>query len=302
MSEILVIGSLAYDSIETPKGKVKKTLGGSANYFSVAASFFSKVSIVGVVGQDYEDSSVELLKGRGVNLEGLQIKKGQTFHWEGSYVKDLNEAETLKTELNVFESFDPEVPVALKKTPFVFCANIAPELQLKVLDQCSDPQLIGMDTMNFWISSKKNKLEEVMKRVGVILINESEAKSLTDSAHAIEAAPQLLNYGPKAVVIKRGEYGYVLFTKESGYHILPAYPILNVCDPTGAGDSFAGAFFGYLASLKRPIQDRDFRKACIYGTVTASFTVEDFGLERLRSLTREDIETRVLDFEKIIQF
>lgn len=300
MSEILVVGSLAYDSIQTPSGKVDRALGGSANYFSLAASLFSKVRVVGVVGEDYEQEHYELLNKRGVDLGGLSKVPGKTFHWAGSYEGDLNEAKTLKTELNVFEHFNPELPEHFKDSSFVFLANIAPELQLQVLEQVKQPKFVGMDTMNFWISIKKDKLVDVLKKVDLVLINEGEAKMLTGAANAISAAPMLTDLGPRAVVIKRGEYGFAMYTKDEGYFILPAMPIPTVVDPTGAGDTFAGGFFGYLAAQKDVPTIAHLKQACIMGSMMASHTIQDFSVNALSKVTLGDLEKRLSEYKKVI--
>lgn len=300
MSEILVVGSLAYDSIKTPSGKVDRALGGSANYFSLAASLYSKVRVVGVVGDDYSATDREMLLKRGVDLAGMTVTPGKTFHWSGSYEGDMNEAITHATELNVFEKFDPVLPAHYRDSKFVFLANISPDLQGKVLDQCTKPTLVAMDTMNFWITSKLADLKKTLSRVDLVLINEGEAMMLTGAKNAIDAAPKVCELGPKALVIKRGEYGYVLYTKADGFHILPAYPIPSVVDPTGAGDSFAGAFFGYLASLGRVPTPKDFREACVRGTVTASFTIQDFSVKGLAATTKAQVEDRLGKYREVV--
>lgn len=300
MSEILVVGSLAYDSISTPSGKVDRALGGSANYFSLAASIFSKVRVVGVVGEDYDQADYEMLNSRGVDLAGLSKVPGKTFHWEGSYEGDLNEAKTLKTDLNVFEHFNPQLPEHFKDSSFVFLANIAPELQLQVLEQVKAPKFVGMDTMNFWISIKKDKLVEVLKKVDLVLINEGEAKMLTGAQNAIAAAPMITDLGPKAVVIKRGEYGFAMYSKEEGYFILPAMPIPTVVDPTGAGDTFAGGFFGYLAAQKEVPTIAHMKQACIMGSMMASHTIQDFSVRALAKVTLGDLESRLALYKKVI--
>lgn len=300
MSEILVVGSLAYDSISTPSGKVDRALGGSANYFSLAASLFSKVRVVGVVGEDYDQADYELLNSRGVDLAGLSKVPGKTFHWEGDYEGDLNEAKTLKTDLNVFEHFNPQLPEHFKDSSFVFLANIAPELQLQVLEQVKSPKFVGMDTMNFWISIKKDTLLEVVKKVDLVLINEGEAKMLTGAANAIAAAPMITDMGPKAVVIKRGEYGFAMYSKEEGYFILPAMPIPQVVDPTGAGDTFAGGFFGYLAAQKEVPTIAHMKQACIMGSMMASHTIQDFSVNALAKVNLGNLETRLSQYKKVI--
>lgn len=298
MSEILVIGSLAYDSISTPFGKADRILGGSANYFSLAASLYSKVRVVGVVGEDYEEKNLELLTKRNVDLRGLQKQPGKTFHWTGKYEGDMNEAITLKTDLNVFEHFNPQIPAEYKNSSYVFLANIDPVLQLRVLEQIEKPKLVASDTMNFWITSKLPELKKVLSKVDVLLINEGEADLISKKPNAIAAAREILEMGPKAVVVKRGEYGFVLYTKE-GYFILPAFPIADVVDPTGAGDTFAGAFFGYLAKQNSDFDIATLKNACVQGVLLSSFTVQSFGVDKLASLTWTDVEERQSEYRKI---
>jgi len=300
MSDILVVGSLAYDSIETPSGKVARALGGSANYFSLAASLFAKVRVVGVVGEDYEAADYQLLQSRGVDLAGLEKVPGKTFHWEGKYEGDMNEAKTLRTELNVFEHFNPKLPETYKNSSFVFLANIVPALQLEVLNQVKNPQFVGMDTMNLWIDIANADLLKVLKKVDVILINETEAEMLTGAENAIAAAARIVEMGPKAVVIKRGEYGFIMFTKEEGYFVLPAFPIAKVIDPTGAGDTFAGGFFGYLASRPQKPTIQDMKQACVFGSILASHTIQDFSVKALAKTTLADLEKRLADYRKVI--
>lgn len=298
MSEILVVGSLAYDSIITPAGKAERTLGGSANYFSLAASLYSKVRVVGVVGEDYANEDLEMLTKRGVDTKGLQKQKGKTFHWTGQYKDDMNEAITIATDLNVFEHFNPKLPVEYKNSNYVFLANIDPVLQLNVLEQIEKPKFVASDTMNLWINIKNAELRNVLKKVDVLLVNEGEADLITKKTNAIAAAREILKMGPKAVVVKRGEYGFVLLTQE-GYFILPAYPIPEVIDPTGAGDTFAGAFFGYLAKKNAGYDLSSLKQACVQGVLLASFTVQSFGVERLRNLTQAEVESRQADYIKV---
>ncbi len=300
MSQLLVVGSLAYDSIQTPTGKADKTLGGSANYFSLAASLFASVRVVGVVGEDYSPADKEMLLARKVDLSGLETVPGKTFHWEGKYEGDMNEAKTLKTELNVFEHFNPKLPAAFTETPFVFLANIAPELQTQVLSQIKNPKFVGMDTMNFWIQSKKEALLKVLAKVDVVLINEGEADQLTGAKNAIEAAPKICALGPQYVVIKRGEYGFVLYSKTEGFFLLPAMPVPNVVDPTGAGDTFAGGFFGYLTSFNQKPTFEDLKKACVVGTMCSSFTIQNFGVKAIVEVNKEKLKARYAEFKKSV--
>ncbi|MBL7689111.1 MAG: sugar kinase [Bdellovibrionaceae bacterium] len=298
MSDILVVGSLAYDTISTPSGKAPRTLGGSANYFSLAASLFAPVKVVGVVGEDYESKDLEMLKTRNVDVTGLKTVKGKTFHWEGAYDGDMNEAKTLATELNVFADFNPELPASYQDAQYVFLANIDPALQLRVLEQVKRPKLVGADTMNFWISSKRDTLVKVLGKIDALLINEGEAEMLTGASNAIAASDALIKMGPKAVVVKRGEYGFVLRTQE-GYFILPAFPVATVVDPTGAGDTFAGAFFGTLARSNRGLDLASLKEACVNGCLLASFTVQGFGVSALRDLTMVGVEKRAVEFNTV---
>ena len=298
MSEILVVGSLAYDSISTPAGKSERTLGGSANYFSLAASLFAPVRVVGVVGEDYADSDLKLLTDRKVDVTGLQKKAGKTFHWAGAYDGNMNEAKTLQTDLNVFGDFNPELPESYRDSKYVFLANIDPTLQLRVLEQVSKPKLVGADTMNFWISSKRDELGKVLAKIDARLIYEGEAEMLTGKTNAIAASDELIKMGPKAVVVKRGEYGFVLRTGE-GFFILPAFPIASVVDPTGAGDTFAGAFFGTLAKSDLGLDLALLKEACVNGCLLASFTVENFGVGNLRELSLAKLQARGESFNRI---
>ena len=298
---IVVVGSVALDSVETPVGKVEAALGGSATYFSVAASFFTKdVKLVGVVGEDFPQEHVDFLQSREVDLAGLERVSGKTFHWSGRYGDNLNVAETLSTELNVFETFAPKLPESYRDTKYVFLANINPELQLDVLKQIRNTELVVCDTMNLWISQRKTELLETIKNVNIFVLNDAEACQLTGESNINKAAKKLLDCGPDRVIIKKGEYGAVTFTKSS-YFASPAYPLENIFDPTGAGDTFAGGFLGYLASTD-DLSESNIRKAIIYGTVLASFDVEDFSLNRQRSLTKAEIEARFAEMRAITQF
>lgn len=301
MSQILVVGSLAYDSIKTPVGAVNRALGGSANYFSVAASLLSPVRVVGVVGDDYSSEDKKILENRNVDLTGMTVKRGQTFHWSGFYDDNLNEAQTLKTDLNVFADFDPVLPKSFQDTEFVFLANIDPVLQSKVLEQVKNPVYTGMDTMNFWIQSKRLDLLKVLERVQILLINEGESKMLTAEPNAISASYQLLKMGPEAVVIKRGEYGVILNHREKGLFILPAFPIPEVVDPTGAGDTFAGGFFGALSQVGKKPSFEDLKKACFVGSAMASFTVQDFGLKSIQTVSLETLKNRQKTYRQYLQ-
>lgn len=294
------MGSVALDSVETPAGKVENALGGSATYFSTAASLFTGVRVVAVVGDDFPEEHVEKLLSRGIDLDGLERKKGATFRWSGRYNLDLNQAITLDTQLNVFESFNPKLPAAYKDSEYVFLANIHPELQLKVLEQTPERKFAGADTMNFWIDSEREALEEVFRRVDCVMINEAEARDFSGESNLFKAAGKLAELGPKYLVIKRGEYGALLW-HEGEVFFAPAYPLEKVSDPTGAGDSFAGGFFGYLSS--RNAHDPDtVRQAIVVGSVVASFSVEDFSLRRLLDVTSDEISNRVEEFVAMIRF
>ena len=299
MNDILIIGTVALDSIETPFGKVKKALGGSATYASFAASFFSKSALISVIGNDFPKEYIELLKKRNIDLNGLKIT-GKTFHWDGFYEYDMNEAKTRKTELNSLEHFKVEVPEKYKKIKYVFLANIDPEQQLETLKQMEKPEFVVLDTMNFWINNKKKSLIDAIKKVDVLLLNDGEARQLFSTINLVNAANQALRLGPKAVIIKKGEHGALLFTKNKHFNA-PGYPLENIKDPTGCGDSFGGAFIGYLAKTK-DLSERNFRKAIVYGSVVASHNAEDFGLNRLKHLTMSDIEKRYKEFQDIREF
>ncbi len=300
MPEILVVGSLAYDSISTPAGKKERCVGGSANYFSVVASRYTKVNIVGVVGRDYEESNIEMLRSRGVDVSGIERKEGHTFHWEGKYQDDMNEAQTLATHLNVFESFDPVVPTKFKSSPVVFLANIDPELQLKVLEQAESPKIVAVDTMNFWIQTKPDDLKKVLNKANILFVNNTEALMLTRKPNAMAAAKALCEMGPEVVVIKRGEYGCIMYS-QGEFFILPAFPLLEITDPTGAGDTFAGGFMGYLSKNNLDLSCATLRRACVEGSLTASYTVEDFGLVRVLNLSENDIKSRLESFIKVVK-
>jgi len=298
--EILVVGSVAFDSVETPFGRRDDILGGSATYFSTSASFFAGVRLVAVVGEDFPAAHRDFLAARSIDLTGLQVAPGRTFRWRGRYGYDLNEAHTLNTELNVFEGFRPELPEHFRDAEIVFLANIDPDLQLEVVRQVRHPRLIACDTMNFWIAGKRDALLRTLRHVDILVINEAETRQLAEEPNLVKAARAILALGPKTLVVKRGEYGVLVFSAHSVFSI-PAYPLDEVYDPTGAGDTFAGGFVGYLAATGN-LSDATIRKATVFGSVMASFTVEDFSLDRLRSLSWSDIEERYRMFVALTAF
>ncbi len=301
---ILVVGSVALDSVQTPFGEVEDTLGGAAIYFSAAASFYDRVNLVGVVGEDFPIHYLGFLQDRNVDLAGLQVLPGKTFRWKGRYDYNLNARDTLDTQLNVFADFHPQIPEAFRDSTYVFLANIHPQLQLEVLQQMRAPRLTAMDTMNYWIESEREALTRVISAVDIIIINEEEARQLADTYNLVRAAGAILDLGPRAVVIKRGEYGATLFYRGDqpiDFFFAPAYPLEELKDPTGAGDTFAGGFMGYLAK-EDDASDTALRRAMVHGSVLASHAVEDFSLGRLRDLTWEDIEARYQLFRRCTLF
>ena len=300
MGSILVVGSVAFDSVETPFGKAEEVLGGSGTYFSVSASYFADVSLVAVVGEDFPDEHVTMLEERGIDLKGLTKVPGETFRWKGRYDFDLNQAHTLETHLNVFSDFDPVLPDSYKLCPYVFLANIDPSLQLKVLEQVESPKMVACDTMNFWIESKPEVLKELFKTVDLIVINEGEAREFASDASIVKAARTILEHGAKTLIVKRGEYGALMFNGTSVFSA-PAFPLEDIFDPTGAGDSFAGGLMGYLARSD-DLTEANIRKAIIFGSAMASFNVEAFSLERLKSLTRDEINARYGEFKRLTHF
>jgi sugar/nucleoside kinase (ribokinase family) len=292
---IVVVGSVALDTVQTPFGTVENALGGAATYFSTAASLYTKVQMVGVIGDDFPQEHVDFLVSRGVDTRGLQRKPGKTFHWSGRYdYENLNNAQTLDTQLGLFATFDPRLPEDYRSADCVFLANIDPELQLSVLEQVRQPKLKVLDTMNFWIASKKRELTEVVKRVDVVLMNEAEALQYGETFSLVTAARKILELGPKVLLAKKGEYGAALFAQQT-YFFAPAYPLEVVKDPTGAGDTFAGGFLGYL-SRTGDYSLASMRRAVIHGSAMASFTIEDYSIDRLRTLTLADVERRVEQF------
>lgn len=297
---LLVVGSVAFDSVKTPFGVAEDVLGGSATYFSTAASYFTDVKLVAVVGEDFPEKHVNFLKSRKIDVSGLQRSSGKTFRWKGEYGFDLNEAKTLETHLNVFEDFSPVVPESHREPDVLFLANIDPVLQREVLHQVKRPGLVACDTMNFWIGGKRDELVKTLTEVDILLINEGEARELAGEPNLVKAAAAIRGLGPKTLIVKRGEYGALMFG-EDGVFSAPAYPLESVFDPTGAGDSFAGGFVGYLDNLKN-FGPRQLRQAIIFGSVMASFNVEDFSLNRMKSLDYGEIETRYKEFRSLTYF
>jgi sugar/nucleoside kinase (ribokinase family) len=294
---VLVVGSMALDTVETPFGRVEDVLGGSASYFSLAASLFTEVKVVAVVGEDFPDAYIRLFQSKGIELSGVQKTSGKTFRWHGRYGYDLGDPDTLGTYLNVFENFDPKLPEDYREVDYVFLANIDPELQLKVLKQVEKPKLVACDTMNYWIENKPAELKEVLRHVHMLIINDSEVRALANEPKIIRAAREVLDMGPAVLIVKRGEYGALMFSKD-GIFWAPGYPLEEVVDPTGAGDTFAGGFLGYVSS-----QDTsdltEFKKAVVYGSVIASYTVEDYSVSRLTFLEKDDVSTRFRAFMKL---
>ena len=301
---ILVVGSVAFDTLKTPYGERQKILGGAATYFSLSASYFTDVRVVAVVGEDFAPENEAVMKKRGVDTRGIQHAKGKTFHWTGEYGENVNEAKTLNTELNVFETFQPSIPAEYNDSDLLFLANIDPVLQTRVRDAMQKVKLVGGDTMNYWISGHRANLDQMLKRVDVLLINDGEAKMLAGDNSLPRAAHKVMEMGPRALVIKHGEYGATIFFRDGefggGLHPFraPAMPLDEVRDPTGAGDSFAGGFMGYVAS-QGEINRRVLKHAMFYGSVMGSFAVERFGTERLQSLTRDEIDQRFQVFREL---
>jgi len=303
---ILAVGSVAYDSVTTPHGSVDEVLGGSASYFGVAAGFFSPVSLVACVGDDFRGEDRFFLESRNIDLKGLEvIEGGETFRWTGDYRKDMNAAETLDTQLNVFADFNPVIPASYRGLEYVFLGNIDPLLQRKVLEQVESPRLVVCDTMNFWIEGSFESLLETLKFVDVLIINDAETRQLAREENLIRAVRKILKWGPSVLVVKRGEYGAAMFTAKGGNDMdvfaAPAFPQEEILDPTGAGDSFAGGFVGYLAGTNC-VDEESMRQAVIFGSVVASFNIEKFSLERLRELTFTEIRLRFSEYHKMMHF
>jgi sugar/nucleoside kinase (ribokinase family) len=301
---ILVVGSVAFDDVETPEGRRDRCLAGAATYFSLAASYFTQVRVIGVVGEDFTDEDEAVFTKRGIDIRGIEHAPGKTFHWTGSYMKNLNEAQTLRTDLNVFETFSPQVPAVYKDSEFLFLANIDPVLQANVRKQMPNVRMVCGDSMNYWITGHRDNLLKVLVGLDGLLINDGEAKLLANESNLVLAARKILAMGPKTLIVKHGEYGSTAFfgEKTKGKTILPfrapALPLDKIVDPTGAGDCFAGGFFGYLAT-QAEITPKSFRNAMFYGGVMGSFAVERFGTERIQALTREEIDQRFALFREL---
>jgi sugar/nucleoside kinase (ribokinase family) len=297
---LLVVGTVALDSVKTPFGNVDNALGGSATYFSTSASYFTDVRLVAVIGEDFPKEHITFLKSKNIDVRGLEVQKGKTFHWKGEYGYDLNEARTLATDLNVLATFKPRIVDEHKGSDVVFLANIDPEIQLDVLTQVKRPKLVACDTMNYWISSKLDALKRTLKEVDLLTINEAELRQLAGESSLVKAAKAVQAMGPKTLVVKQGSYGAVMFHGHSVFSA-PAYPLESVFDPTGAGDTFAGGFMGYLANTMN-FSEAGMRQAVIFGSVMASLNVESFSLDRLRSLDYKEIEARYREFKKLTHF
>ena len=297
---MVIVGSVAFDTIETPYGRKEKIVGGSGTYCSLAASFFTQPMIVSVVGEDFPDEIIDLFKKRNIDTQGVEVRLGKTFHWEGRYGDDPNQRTTIKTELNVFEDFRPELPDGYRLADLVFLANIDPDQQEEILNQAQKPKLTAMDTINLWINSKPDSLLRVLERVDMFFGNEEEIRMLTHETNLIKAGKKLQERGPSIIIIKKGEHGALVLGKEFVFGVL-AHPCEEVVDPTGAGDCFAGGFLGHLDKV-RSFDEKEIRKAAVYGSVLASFVIEDFGIDRLKSLSLSEIEERYLEFKRLVSF
>lgn len=297
---VLIAGSIALDNLRTPFGTRNYVLGGSAIHSAVAASFFNDVELLGVVGEDFPKKHIDFLKSRKINTDGLKVLPGKTFHWEGYYEYDMNVAHTLRTDLNVLANFDPVLTDKQKKCPYVFLANLDPDIQLKIVSQLEKPKLVVADTMNYWIENKRRSLENLLSKIDILVINDMEARELSKEPNLIKASKIILGYGCKNVIIKKGEHGALLFSNEFSFST-PSHPQMELIDPTGAGDSFAGSFIGYLSAVGK-IDWENLKKAVIIGCVIASFNVEDFSIERLKTLTKEEILSRYSSMRENISF
>jgi sugar/nucleoside kinase (ribokinase family) len=297
--DVTVVGSIALDTVETPSGLNEEGLGGAATFFSLAAINYAPVHLVGVVGEDFPEAHVELLQSKRINLDGLERAEGKTFRWTGKYHEDVNNRDTLETQLNVFEHFHPKLPTNARKAPFLFLGNIHPSLQMEVLEQ-AQPKFVGLDTMNLWINIAQDELREVLKRVDVLIVNDSEVRDLTGETNLVKGAKAIKAIGPRIVVVKKGEHGCLLYSDEDVFSA-PAYPIENVVDPTGAGDTFAGGFLGHLAGVGNT-DAATLRQAVVHGSVVASFTCEKFGPDRLAEIGPDDIQRRFEEFKRLAAF
>ena len=300
MGKLLVVGSMAFDSVRTPFGEASDVLGGSATYFSTAASFFTGVNLIAVVGEDFPEQHVDFLRSRKIDLDGLERREGRTFRWKGEYSYQLNEAQTLETHLNVLETFRPRIPEHYRRPEMLFLGNIDPELQLDVLEKVERPKIVACDTMNFWIEGKREALWRTLEKVDILVINDGEARALGEDSNLVQVAKRVLARGPKHLIVKRGEYGVLMFNEKHTFGA-PALPLEQVKDPTGAGDTFAGGFMGHLASTG-DYSNEGLRRAIIFGSVMASFTVEEFSLDRLRHLDKRQIEDRYREFRRLTHF
>ena len=299
---VLVVGSIAIDSVKTQLEEHREVLGGAASYASIGASFFSSVDLVGIVGTDFPQEYIDLFKSRGINLDGMEVADGRTFRWSGEYEWDMNQRRTLDLELNVFETFKPKIPEAYKRAPIILLGNISPVLQNHVLDQVEHPRFVVADTMDLWIETTKPPLLDLLKRVDLLVLNDGEARQLTSETSLIKAGRRLIQLGPKFVAIKKGEHGCLLLGRDH-FFSCGAFPLEDIHDPTGAGDTFAGGFTGYLAGLeKETFEFADLKKAVVYGSLLASFCVESFSLDRLRTLSREEVEERYQLFKVMSHF
>ncbi len=299
MTNTIIIGTIGLDNIQTPFGAVKNVLGGSATYASLAASIFTKPGVAAIVGEDFPEEHLSLLESKGIDLKGIE-KKGRTFRWEGLYEYDMNEAKTLKTELNSLVDFRPKLPAEYKKAEYIFLGNIDPELQMQVIGQLKKPKCIILDTMNFWITSKKEKLLEAIEKTDILLINDGEARQLFKTTNLVKAANSALKLGPKIVIIKKGEHGALMFTGRHHFNA-PGYPLEDVKDPTGCGDSFGGTLIGYLAMTKS-LDQKNVRKGIVYASSVASFNAEEFSINRLKNLKLKDVKSRFEQLKKIREF
>ncbi|MGH7496528.1 MAG: PfkB family carbohydrate kinase [bacterium] len=297
---LLVVGSIGLDTIQTPFSQIEDAIGGTAVFCGVTASYFTGVNLVGVVGEDFPRAELEYFRRRHIDLSGLEIKPGKSFRWGAKYHLDLNTRETLFTHLNVFETFKPKIPEKYRDTPFVFLGNIGPDLQLDVLDQVRHPKLVALDTMNYWIEGAPEALARVLKRIDVLLVNDSEARLLAREPNLVKAARQIRDLGPRIIIIKKGEHGAVMISGDQ-FFWAPAFPLENAFDPTGAGDTFAGGFMGFIAKAGK-FDDATLRQAVVYGSTFASFCVERFSLERIRDLSWEEIHQRFAEFQTMTGF